>query len=270
MKKLLLLLITVSLASCETPITLNLETTAPKLVIEASINWVKGTNGNNQEIKLSLTAPYYALETPPANHAKVVVSDSNNNTFVFEEVDATGIYKNNSFTPILDENYTLTITYNQETYTATERLKSVVPIDYVEQKNNGGFSGEEIELKAYYTDPANIENYYFFEFSNSVTAIPGLEIYTDQYTDGNQIFGFYTEEALTSGDKVTIKNHGVSKAFYEYMFILLQQNSEDDGSPFETTPATVRGNCVNKTNPANFPYGYFRVSEVDEKIYTIE
>jgi hypothetical protein len=32
----------------------------------------------------------------------------------------------------------------------------------VEQNNEGGFTGEDIELKAFYTDPANIENYYFF------------------------------------------------------------------------------------------------------------
>ena len=44
----------------------------------------------------------------------------------------------------------------------TETLKSVVPIDYVEQNNDGGFSGEDIELKAFYTDPADAENLLFF------------------------------------------------------------------------------------------------------------
>jgi hypothetical protein len=54
------------------------------------------------------------------------------------------------------------------------------------------------------------------------------------------------------------------------MFILLQQGSDDGGGPFETQPATVRGNCINITNPNNYPFGYFRLSEVDEVIYTIE
>ena len=54
------------------------------------------------------------------------------------------------------------------------------------------------------------------------------------------------------------------------MFILLQQNNDSGGGPFETKPASVRGNCVNQTNPQNFPLGYFRLSEVVEQIYTIQ
>lgn len=269
-KKFLLMLLCISIYTCEEPISLDLNTSEPKLVIEASINWIKGTPGNEQEIKLSLTAPYYDLETPPANNAIVTVFDSNNNQYNFIEDGSTGVYKNNSFTPVLEEEYSLIINYDGEIYSATETLKSVVPIDYVEQKNDGGFSGEETELKAYYTDPANIENFYFFEFRNNFTAIPTLEVYKDEFTDGNQIFGFYTEEDLTAGHEVTIRNYGISKAFYEYMFILLQQNSEEGGGPFETTPATVRGNCINETNSENFPFGYFRLSEVDEIIYIVE
>ena len=51
------------------------------------------------------------------------------------------------------------------------------------------------------------------------------------------------------------------------MFILLQQNSEEGGGPFETQPAAVRGNCINQSNPERFPLGYFRLSEVDEIMY---
>jgi hypothetical protein len=270
MKKLLLILISIIIYSCEDPISLDLNTSEPKLVIEASINWIKGTSGNEQEIKLSLSAPYYDLETPPANNATVSIFDSNDNEYIFLEDGSTGVYKNDGFIPQLDEEYSLVINYDGEIFLATETLKSVVQIDYVEQKNDGGFSGEETELKAYYTDPANIENYYFFEFRNNFTAIPTLEVYKDEFTDGNQIFGFYTEEDLTTGHEVTIRNYGVSEAFYEYMFVLLQQNSEEGGGPFETTPATVRGNCINETNPENFPFGYFRLSEVDEIIYIVE
>ena len=143
-------------------------------------------------------------------------------------------------------------------------------IDYVEQNDNGGFSGNETELKAFYTDPEDEDNYYFFEFRSDIPVIPSLEVYSDEFTNGNQIFGFYTEEDLETNDLVTIRNFGVSERFYEYMFILLQQNNEDGGGPFQTQPATIRGNCINQTNPDNFPLGYFRLSEVDELIYTVQ
>lgn len=256
--------------SCEDVIDLDIPTSEPKLVIDASINWFKGSSGNEQEIKLTLSAPYFDSEIPPGSGAQVMVTDANNNTFEFIEEGNSGIYKNNSFIPVIDDIYYLNINYNGEIYSATESLKSVSEIDYVEQNDNGGFSGEETELKAFYTDPENEENYYFFEFTSNIPVIPSLEVYKDEFVNGNQIFGFYTEEDLEAGDIVTIRNYGISQRFYEFMFILLQQNSEDGGGPFETQPATVRGNCSNQTNPDNYPLGYFRLSEVDELIYTVQ
>lgn len=271
MKKLIYTISLICLfTNCEDVIDVNLNTAEPRLVIDAAINWFKNTTGNEQSIKLSLTAPFFNDEVPPANDATVFITDTNNNVFNFTEEADTGIYRNTNFIPVINETYTLSVTYNGETYTGTETLKSVASIDYVEQENEGGFSGEDIELKAFYTDPANEENYNFFEFISDIPSIPTLEVYEDRFTDGNQIFGFYTEEDLEAGDLVTIRNYGISERFYQFMFILLQQGSEETGGPFETQPATVRGNCVNTTNPNNFPFGYFRLSEVDELIYTVQ
>ncbi|WP_353778498.1 DUF4249 family protein [Winogradskyella sp. 3972H.M.0a.05] len=271
MKKLLLVLsILFVFTSCEDEISVDLNNAEPRLVIEASINWFKGTAGNEQQIKLTLSAPYFDDEVPPANGATIFITDENNNTFNFIENGVTGIYQNSTFIPVIDGVYNLTVIYEGDTYTATETLKSVASIEFVEQNDEGGFTGEETELKAFYTDPADEENYYFFEFISDIPAIPTLEVYDDEFTNGNQIFGFYTEEELDTGDVVTIRNYGVSRRFYEFMFILLQQNSEEGGGPFETQPATVRGNCINTTSPDDFPFGYFRLSEVDEFIYVVE
>ena len=256
--------------SCEDVIELNLNTAEPKLVIEASINWLKGTNGNEQSIKLSLTAPYFDDKVLPANGATVMITDQDDRIYIFIENDATGIYKNANFRPTIDHLYTLKIIYNDEIYNAQETFKSVVAIDYVEQNNKAGFTGKDTELKAYYTDPADQQNFYFFEFDSNTPILSSLSIYEDKYNNGNQIFGYYSEEDLEAGDQVTIRNYGISERFYNYMFILLQQNNDGGGGPFETQPASVRGNCVNQTNPANFPLGYFRLSEVAELIYTIQ
>lgn len=264
-----LFLIVIAFTNCEDVIDVDLNTAEPRLVIDASINWFKNTSGNEQSIKLTLTAPFFNDSVPPANNAIVNITDANNNVFSFIEDGQTGIYRNTNFIPVINNTYVLTIVYEGETYTATETLKSVVPIDYVEQNDEGGFSGDDIELKAFYTDPANIENYYFFEFISDIAVIPTLEVYEDRFTDGNQIFGYYTEEDLEANDIVTIRNYGISEQFYDYMYILLQQGSEEGGGPFETQPATVRGNCINTTNPENYPFGYFRLSEVDELVYTV-
>ncbi|UPS90607.1 DUF4249 domain-containing protein [Bizionia sp. M204] len=266
----ILLLISISIFSCEDVIDVNVPNSEPRLVIDASINWIKGTSGNEQSIKLTLTAPYFDSSVPPANDAEVFITDSNNNVFIFVEDGNTGLYLNSNFTPVLNTDYYLTINYKNEIYSATETLLAVPEFDFVEQNLEGGITGEETEIKAYFTDPANEENYYFFEYIPSIPVNKTLDTFKDEFVNGNQIFGFYVEEDLTTNDSVIIRNYGVSERFYEFMFILLQQTGAGGGGPFETQPATVRGNCINTTNQNNYPLGYFRLSEVAEINYTIE
>ena len=263
-------IISIFIFSCEDVIEIDLPTAEPKLVIDASINWFKGTTGNEQAIKLSLSAPYFDSEVPPANNASVTITDTNSNSFVFIEDSDTGIYQNDTFIPEINGIYNLVIIYDGEMYTATETLKSVSEIEFVEQNLEGGFSGEETEIKAFFNDPGDEENYYFFEFIPSIDVIPTLDTFKDEFVNGNEIFGFYVEEDLDPGENVIIRNHGVTERFYEFMFVLLQQSGDAGGGPFETQPATVRGNCINQTNPEDFPFGYFRLSEVSEFMYTVE
>ncbi|TNJ43132.1 DUF4249 domain-containing protein [Tamlana fucoidanivorans] len=272
MKKLFYIgiLIAMALTSCQDVIDVDLQTAEPRLVIDASLSWKKGTNGSSQSIRLTLTAPYFADNVPPATGATVSVTDSNNTSFNFLEQGESGVYTNANFIPVIDETYTLNINYKNETYTATETLVPVVPIDFVEQKNDGGFSGEDIEIKVYYTDPADIENFYLFEFLVVERNTLSLEVYDDEFTDGNQIFAFYTDEDLKAGDELIIKNSGISERTYNFLNILLQQTDDNSGDPFETQPATVRGNCINTSNPKNYPLGYFRVTETDEITYIVQ
>lgn len=256
-------------SACEDVIDLEVPNAEPKLVIDASLNWFDGTLGDYQVIKLSLSAPFFNNQVPAAIGASVIVTDQNNTIYNFVDTNFNGIYECFNFNPQLNQEYTLSIIYNGETYVGTEILTSVTPIDYIEQNNNGGFTGEEIEIKAFYTDPAVAENYYFFEFKEEHETNPYLEVYDDKFIDGNQIFAFYSNSDTESGHELVINNYGISKQFYEFMFLLLQQTS-DGGGPFEIQPATVRGNCVNQTNPENYPFGYFRASQATQTIYTIE
>ena len=256
--------------SCEDVIDLDIKNAPPRLVIDASLNLQKETDGKYQVIKLSLTAPFFNSSIPPATGATVNVTDSNNNTFNFIEDQNSGIYINESFIPEINDVYNLNISYNNELYTATETLIPVVPIESVEQKNDGGFSGDEIELKVFYTDPIGVENFYLFEFNIVKFRTTYLEVYDDEFTDGSRIFAFYSNNDMELVDEVIITNHGISERAYEFYNILLEQTDENNGDPFETQPATVRGNCINQTNPNNYPLGYFRVSETDVYTYVIE
>ncbi len=255
--------------SCEDVIDVELENAKPRLVIDASLNWIKGTSGNAQSIQLSLTTPYFSNEIVPATGAIVSVSN-NNTTYPFIEEGETGIYKTGTFQPQLNASYTLNIEYNNETYTATTVLKPVVPIDYIEQKNDGGFAGDEIEIKAFYNDPVETEDFYLFEFVLFDNNKISLEVYDDEFTNGNEIFAFFSDSSLNPGDEITIRNYGITQRTFEYFNLLLQQTDDEAGDPFQTQPATLRGNCINQTNPDNFPLGYFKASETDVFTYTVQ
>lgn len=255
-----------TLSSCEEVVDIDLNESEPRLVVEASIIWKKDSIGNTQIINLTTTTPFFDSVSSPAENAMVEVSASSGEIFKFNEVYP-GIYLTSDFLPELNKEYILTIQYDNEIYTATERMMPVVDIEEVEQTINGGFSGEDIELKAFYTDPVEINNFYLFKFFFEDVSI---QIYDDEFTDGNRTFAYFSNEDLKIGDQVDFEIQGISERFYEYLFILSSQAGENNGGPFQTQPTTVRGNLINETNSGNFAFGYFRLSQSNQLNYTIQ
>ena len=253
--------------SCEEVIEVELDDAPPRLVIEASINWIKETSGQSQFVRLSTTAPYFDTEIPPVNNAEVFITDDEGNQFDFIEDGNSGFYYTQNFIPQLNKTYYLTVITEGETYTAEETLLPVSDLEYVSQQNGEIFSEEYIEIKAYFNDPVEEENYYFYSFyaENDTT----INVQEDRLVNGNEMFAYFNSEELKPGDEVEINLYGVSKRYFTYINTLLSQTGES-GGPFETQPATVRGNIVNTTNPENFAFGYFRLSETDTYTFTIE
>ncbi|MBA3985110.1 MAG: DUF4249 domain-containing protein [Flavobacteriales bacterium] len=266
MKKLkhIFLVCSIFLISCEEVIDLDLNDAEPKLVVEASI-LLEEDGSSFSFVKLTTTAPFFDVTIPFVTDAEVKITDENGLEFPFDHTE-NGIYISNLI-PQENTSYFLEILYKSDIYTATTKLVTAVPIEFVEQKNDGGFSGEDIELKAFFTDPGGVENYYFFEgLSSKGNSFDALE---DKFFDGNLIFGFYLVEDIEPGDQVNFNLSGIDQTNYNFIFTLLLQ-TEAPGGPFETQPATVRGNIINQTNPNNFPLGYFRVSEVYRFSYTVQ
>ena len=257
-------------SGCEKVVDIDLNTMEPKLVIDAAIKWQKGTVGNVQTIKLSTTNSYYDNQIPIVSGATVFITDANNNVFNFVESNVAGSYVCSNFTPVLNRNYTLTVNSNGSTYTATETLKPVPQIDRIEQINNTGFTGNVIEIKTYFTDNGTTQDYYLFKFKPTYTAIPIYFAQEDISFQGNQIFGLYRNDKLEPGQNFEVTLSGISRQYYNYMRILISiAGNNSGGSPFQSPAATVRGNIINTTNDANYPLGYFSLSEQDYRNYIV-
>lgn len=268
--KILILTIGLFLLACEDVIEVDLDTAPPRLVIDASIDWVKNTSGNEQKITLSTTTGYYSNEFPTVSGANITIANSLGTIFNFIEASDTGEYICTDFEPIIGETYTLTILLNGETYTATETLIATSSIeDTIEQNNEGGFGGDEIEITYYYQDDGTQENYYLYGIKAPVVAFPQYAIENDENTQGNLTPVYYSHKDLKPEDEINIKLYGISKRYYEYFKKVLTASGNDDG-PFQSTPTAVRGNVLNQTNSDNYTFGYFRLSEVDIKNYVIQ
>jgi len=270
MKKIFILLAIFLLVSCEDKVNVALDTANPKLVIDANILWQKGTSGNNQTIKLTTTTDYYSNVIPTVSGAVVYVTNSASNVFIFTETPNTGEYVCTNFIPVINEDYTLTIQYAGQTYKSTEKLLATPTIDNVQQTIVQGFGGDVIQVKFFYQDNGLEDNNYLIGVKNSTKAIPEYGVLKDKFFQGNQMFGFYSDDKLKTGDQLFFSLQGISTRYFNYMEKLLNIAGSGGGSPFATPPATLRGNIVNQNDENNYPLGYFHLSEIDTRNYTVQ
>ncbi|HEY1196479.1 DUF4249 domain-containing protein [Flavobacterium sp.] len=273
MKKVILIIvffISICFSGCEEVVDVDLDTAPPKLVIEAAINWEKGTSGNEQTIKLTTTTGYFDNVIPTISNAIIFIKNSHGEQFNFIEVKKTGQYVCTNFKPVIDEEYTLTVISRGNRYIGTEILKSVAPITRIDQNNQGGFTGKDIEVKAFYNDPADADNFYLYKYLYPNKIKSTYYVDEDKFFNGNEFFSLSDDEDLKPGYEIEITHYGISKQYYNYMSILVSIAGSNIGGPFQTPPATVKGNMVNVTNKENYPLGYFSLCETYSQKYTVK
>lgn len=267
------------LFSCTDVIDVDVPTGEPRLVVEASIDWEKGTDGKTQEIILSKMTPYYSnKELIEVKGAQVSIkNETTGDTFPFSDQN-NGTYKTNSFIPVLNNTYILTIVYDGVTYQGKEVMTPVTDIALIDQSRDGGNSSEYTEVNFHFQDPVNEENFYMFRFQRTGDLLPNLVPISDEFTDGNIMDESFEKEddpdtdkkeELKPGDVVQYELHGISKRYYSYMQILVNQ-LRDEASLFSGVPVELKGNCTNVNDSKDFTLGYFRLTQTIKGEYTIQ
>lgn len=274
-KKIIFAVIIIVFASCEDVVDVEVQDGPTRLVVEASLNWEKGTAGNQQTIRLSESTPFFntGAITQVTGASVVVTNDSSGDEFVFGD-QGNGEYLSTTFEPVLNQSYSLRIEHNGEVYTATETMTPVTDITDIFQNREEGFNDEELEVHVVFNDPEEEGNNYLFKFYREGDLLPSLEVGEDRFLNGNEIdWWFEIEEdedeniePFQPGDVLQIEMYGISRPYYDYIKILVEQLGGT--GLFESTPVTVRGNCINETNPENYAFGYFRLTEVVKASYT--
>ena len=272
----ILLIIVLFFSACTDVIDVEVPNEEAKLVIEASINWEKGTSGSDQTIYLSKSTPFFDTNgTVPVVGASVIITNNNDGSFFEFNDQNDGSYTTSNFIPVLNDSYTLEVMSEGETYSAQETFMPVVPILEVYQSTEK-FLPEVLEVNFDFLDPVEEENYYYIKFKEQADTFPRLLDFKDEFVNGNLITVFNERQEnedinqveYAPGDTVNMELIGISKRYYEYIQLLINQS--ESGGPFDTTPVALRGNCTNQNDPNNFAYGYFRLTEVAKASYTFE
>lgn len=264
--------------SCEDVVEVELQSAPERLVIEASLDWEKGTLGNEQTIRLQKSTAFYNTNnaTSVTGASVKVTNDTNGAEFIFTDQN-NGEYTISTFVPIIDQSYTLEVIYNGETYSANETLNAVPPITDIFQGLEDGFEVDELEVHVIFTDFPEEGNSVFFKAQKRGDLLPFLEVGFDEFINGNEIDWWIEieedeetdeKEAFQPGDVVDIEMYAISIAYKDYMEILINQIG--GSGLFDTTPVSIKGNCINLTNPDNYAHGYFRLTEFNKTSYTFE
>ncbi|TAI48754.1 DUF4249 family protein [Flagellimonas allohymeniacidonis] len=271
--KIALTLVVAVFASCTDVVDVEVQNGPERLVVEASLDWEKGTTGNIQTIRLRKSTPFFDTNnvTDVTGASVVVTNETSGASYIFADQN-NGEYRTTSFQPILGQSYSLRIDYDNEVYTARETMTSVTNITNVFQDREDGFDDEALEVHVVFTDPPEEGDNYLFKFQREGDLLPDLEVAEDEFVNGNEIDWWYEIdddddiEPFEPGDVVNIEMYGISRPYYDYIKILIDQLG--GVGIFETTPVAVKGNCINQTNPDNYAFGYFRLTEMVKTSYT--
>ena len=263
-----LLLVCVFL-SCEDVIDVDLNTEAPRLVVDGIIR----ISDINEfpffiEIKVSESSDFFEEPVPAQlNQITITNTESNGTITLLEETLGSGIYRREASVEFLTSgNLVLQIDHKTNLYVAQTRFVPSVPIDSITQGEGTLFTEDETEIIISFTDNPNRDDFYLFDFDFDEYLVTEDEFYQGQKFE----FSYFYDNELETGRVINIGLLGVDESFYNYMNQLIVQSGGDQG-PFQTPAATVRGNIINVTNldnidvfdnvgdPNNFALGYFAV-----------
>lgn len=237
--------------SCEKIVQIDLNTTNPKLIVEANVTNQPGT----YKVLLSHSVNYYDPDIFPAvTGATVVIADNTGNSETLSEVSP-GNYETSTLQGVEGRTYTLNITTaDGKQYSAVSTMPYHVAIDSVnfEMRRENRY-----RVICKFKDPEGEQNYYKLQLSSNDTAnldTTDIRIVADGFADGQELSITYGTH-LILGDSVTVKLECIDKSAYDFYRTL--PDVEGDLNSFLSAPPA---NPV--TNVSNGALGYFSAYSV--------
>ena len=233
-------IVSVLLISCKKDIKLNLNHTAPQIVIEAIVS----DKSTTQTITITKSVSFYDSSVYPTVSGAIVAISDNGNTPLLATETSSGVYQIQGMTAVYGHTYYMSVTIAGTTYTAQSTMPYPVTLNDITFYDNN--PAAKPDKKKYspipkYDDPVQYQNNYKFVVYDNGVKTTSIMVRNDNVTNGktNEEPLFTRDFDIISGDMVTIEMYGIDHPVYQYFFELSQSN---DSGPGGTTPSNPQSN----------------------------
>jgi hypothetical protein len=233
------------LTGCEKVIDIDLNSSAPRVIIEATVSPQAELN----VVHLSRSVNFNEDNVyPPITGAIVTVSDGTTE-YIFTEREP-GTYRNDTIRAIERRVYTLRVQVAGITYTAQTTAPKEVTFDSLWISKQTFFGQTRYTPNVSYQDPINDSNYYrFIQYLNGKVN-PSGNIFDDRLTNGrNARFPLNSQNNDTTfrlevGDRVTVDMLNIDKATYQFFRTFGGQPGPGGGAAPANPPTNISGDCL--------------------------
>jgi hypothetical protein len=211
------------LVSCQKVINIDLNSSSPQLVVEATIS----NNPGPYYVRLSKSVNFDNITTIPGVPGAIVeISDSSGNRERLTELTG-GMYKTRSFQGAPGQTYKLTINTGGQVYESVSRMPYPVeaPIFSIareaDDRPSPGGESQAIHYRVNFEikDPAEYSNYYHFIVYHKNLETSSFRAFSDQYHNGRIIadeFRLQDTLHLVAGDTIMIELQNIDRGTYNF------------------------------------------------------
>lgn len=265
------------LISCERVVIIELPPEQNLLVVEGFISDLV----EKQQIRLSRSNSFLGPQVVSIENAVVTVDVRNQNTLTFSHEQNGNYFSNSSFAGISGQAYRTTIVLEEGDLIRSEWTTMPVKTE-IELLSSDDFEENDLDntgqTKTIYfprvtaRDSIDFENFYrwvLYRNDSQITVPESITIQNDRFFDGNFIPNLFDQFEYDIGDEMKVELHSIERSTFDYLSLLKSQITSLGGST-GTTPASVRGNISNLSNPNELVLGYFGTKAVSLDSITAE
>jgi len=262
MKYLLILISTLFFISCEEVITLELDTSEQKIIIEANLDATNKTC----TVNLSKSGDFYETNNfEKIQGADISINTPDGNSYQLNNF-GNGVYKANNIAISPEETIELKIKLSDgQDFYANAIVPNPVTLDNIEFNENsisgpgGGPGGKDgdYNLSVEWKDALEEKNYNRIKIYTNGEYLSGIYVlYDDKIQNGNDVRMPIMRQRFSKGDTVKVELLACSKSYFDYFADIA--NGEGRGFS-STTPFNPMGNVNNGA------IGYFGIWYISEK-----